>query len=62
MFLLLCRKNLVSIQRFFLNKTVLFDTSKIDEDKIIDKILENILGGNDDFYLIHEPGTQMHFR
>ena len=41
----------------FLNKTVLFDTSKIDEEKIIDRILENIPGDNDDIYLIHEPGT-----
>ena len=41
----------------FLNKTVLFDTSKIDEEKIIDRILENIPGDNDDVYLIHEPDT-----
>ena len=41
----------------FLNKTVLFDTSKIDEEKIIDRILENIPGDNDGIYLIHEPGT-----
>ena len=40
----------------FLNKTVLFGTSKIDE-KI--KILENIPGDNDDIYLIHEPGTSV---
>ena len=43
----------------FLNKTVLFGTSKIDEKKIIDKILENIPGDNDDIYLIHEPGTNV---
>ena len=43
----------------FLNKTVLFGTSKIDEKKIIDKILENIPGDNDDIYLIHEPGTSV---
>ena len=36
---------------------MLFDTSKIDEEKIIDRILENIPGDNDDIYLIHEPGT-----
>ena len=41
----------------FLNKTVLFDTSKIYEEKIIERILENIPGDNDDIYLIHEPGT-----
>ena len=43
----------------FLNKTVLFGTSKIDEKKIIDKILENIPGDNDDIYLIHEPGASV---
>ena len=36
---------------------MLFDTSKNDEQKIIDKILENIPGDNDTIYLIHEPGT-----
>ena len=41
----------------FLNKTVLFGTSKIDEEKIIDRILENITGDNDDIYLIHETAT-----
>ena len=41
----------------FLNKTVLFDTSKIYEEKIIERILENVPGDNDDIYLIHEPGT-----
>ena len=41
----------------FLNKTVLFDTSKIDEEKIIDRILENIPDDNGNSYLIHEPGT-----
>ena len=40
----------------FLNKTVLFDTSKIDDKKIIDRLLENIHGDNDDIYLFHEPG------
>ena len=41
----------------FVNKTVLFDTSKIYEEKIIERILENVPGDNDDIYLIHEPGT-----
>ena len=35
----------------FLNKTVLFDTSKTDEEKIIGRILENIPGDIDDIYL-----------
>ena len=37
----------------FLKKTVLFDTSKTDEEKIIERIPDD----NDDIYLIHEPGT-----
>ena len=41
----------------FLNKTVLFDPSKIYEEKIIERILEDIPGDNDNIYLIHEPGT-----
>ena len=41
----------------FKNKTVLFDTSKVDEEQIIDRILENISGDNDDIYLVHKPGT-----
>ena len=37
----------------FLKKTVLFDTSKTDEEKIIERIPDD----NDDIYLIHESGT-----
>ena len=40
-----------------LNKTVLFDTSKIDEDQIVDMILENIPACNGDVYPIHKLGT-----
>ena len=36
---------------------MLFDASKIDEEKIIFRVLENISGDNDDIYLIHKPGT-----
>ena len=36
---------------------MLFDTSKTDEEKIIDRLLENIPDDNDNSYLIHEPGT-----
>ena len=36
---------------------MLFDTSKIDKQKIMNRILENIRGDNDDIYLIHESGT-----
>ena len=41
----------------FLNKTVLFDTSKVQKEQIVDRILENIPGGNNNIYLVHEPGT-----
>ena len=34
----------------FSNKTVLFDISKIDEEKVIDRIVENIPGDNDDMH------------
>ena len=44
----------------FVNKTVLFDTSKIDEEKIIDRILENIAGDNDVFTLFTNQ-AQTHF-
>ena len=36
---------------------MLFDASKIDKEKIIYRVLENIPGDNDDIYLIHKPGT-----
>ena len=41
----------------FLNKTVLFDVSKNNEEKIIDKVIENLLVDNDELYIVHEPGT-----
>ena len=47
----------VFVFEVFLNKTAVFDTSKIDEEKIIDRILENIPDDNDNSYLIHEPVT-----
>ena len=53
----LMRGKFVFDPEVFLNKTVLFDTSKMDEEKKIDRILENIPGDNDDIYLIREPGT-----
>ena len=36
---------------------MLFDTSKVDEEQMIDRILENIPGDNDDICLVHESGT-----
>ena len=49
----------VSNPERFLNKAVLFDTSKVDKEKIIERILENIPGDNDDIYLYlrREDGT-----
>ena len=40
----------------FLNKTVLFDTSKVSEEKIVDKILESLPADNNSIYLTHKPG------
>ena len=42
-----------------LNKTLLFDTLLIDEEKIFDKIIESLAAENDDIYTEHEPGTDM---
>ena len=36
-----------------LNKTLLFDTSKIDEELIMDKIIQALLPDNDDLYIEH---------
>ena len=44
----------------FLNKTVLFDTSKIDEEKIIDRTLENFQVMSTIFTLLRNQ-EQMHF-
>ena len=41
----------------FLNKTVLFDVLKVNDEKIIDKIIENLPADTDGFYIVHEPGT-----
>ena len=40
-----------------LNKTILFDVSRVDEGKIMDKIIENLPSTNDDFYIVHKPFT-----
>ena len=47
-----------SPERLF-DKTILFDASSVDEEKIMDKIIENRPSTNDDFYIIHEPGTNL---
>ena len=40
-----------------LNKTILFDTSPIDEEKVMDKILEDFPADSNELYVLHEPGT-----
>ena len=46
----LMRGKFVFDPEVFSNKAVLFDTSKTNEEKIIDRILENIPGDNDDMH------------
>ena len=41
----------------FLNKTVVFDISKVNEEKIIDEIIEKLPADNDGLYIVHELGT-----
>ena len=40
-----------------LNKTLLFDTSKIDEKLIMDKIIQALPPDNDEFYIEHPEGS-----
>ena len=40
-----------------LNKTLLFDTKKIDEEIIIDRIIEALQPINDEFYIEHPSGS-----
>ena len=40
-----------------LNKTILFDTSPIDEEKVMDKILEDFPADSNELYVLHEPRT-----
>ena len=42
----------------FLSKTVLFGISKVNEEKIINRIIENLPKDNGELYIVHE---QMHF-
>ena len=43
--------------RKILSKTILFDTSRTNEEKVMDKILEALSADNDELYVLHEPGT-----
>ena len=40
-----------------LTKTLLFDTSRVNEKLIVDKIIQNLPRGEDELYIVHEPGT-----
>ena len=40
-----------------LNKTLLFDTKKIDEEIIMDRIIEALPPTNDEFYIEHPVGS-----
>ena len=40
-----------------LNKTILFDVSIINEERIIDKTIENLPADNDELYIAHESGS-----
>ena len=40
-----------------LNKTILFDTCRTNEEQVMDKTLEALAGDNDELYVLHEPGT-----
>ena len=39
------------------NKTILFNVSRVNKEKIMDKVIENLPSTNDDFYIIHKRGT-----
>ena len=41
-----------------LNKTILFDTSRTNKEKVMDKILQALPADNDELYVLHEPGTK----
>ena len=40
-----------------LNKTMLFDTSRVNEELIMKKRIENFPRGNNELYIVHKPGT-----
>ena len=51
------RERLVKTARNNTKQTILLDVSRVDEETIVDKIIENLPSTNDGFYIIHEPGT-----
>lgn len=42
-----------------LNKNLVFDTSRIDEEKIIDKIIQSLPADNDELNIEPEPGKNV---
>ena len=44
-----------------LNKTLFFDTSRVKAELIMDKVIENLPGENDEIYIVHKPGTKSFF-
>ena len=44
-----------------LTKTLLFDTSRVNEKLIVNRIMQNLPGGKDELYILHEPGTNSFF-
>ena len=40
-----------------LNKTIIFDVSKINEERTIDKITENLPTDNEELYIAHKPDS-----
>ena len=40
-----------------LNKTILFDTSHVNEEKVMDEILEALPSKNNELYVLLKPGT-----
>ena len=41
-----------------LNKTILFNKLRVDEELIMDRIIENLPTDNNKLYIMHEPGTK----
>ena len=50
-------ENLAFSQKKTLNKMILFDTSRVGEERKMDKTIENLPSTNNEFYIIHELGT-----
>ena len=53
----LMNEKLVFYPKKILNKTLLFDISKIGEELIMDKIMQALPPGNDEFYIEHPKGS-----